>query len=396
MDYEHLHKEKQGEETYYSESTLIGILVVIAILLLIVIFFCVREIVQRYRNRKYQALVTKEPEIVDEIEATENIETIGGAVSKFQNVEIQNTEKQEVASKLRIHYGEVLTSEGYRSQEDFDESKEFILDTTAESQRVDLNATCISSVLSESRPSIGSSLDESRDAYNTRRRESSLSVLHESKDESVASYNTGKSGKRKELKFSMDESRESSINERGESVTSSASRKSSLYKTKKSGSRGKKKFFQLYYPVGDDLTVLETSIFTSRWKGYLAGQILVIDKIPIFEEGGPTHVKVHVTLLPAKRRVYKSAWIDVTTQGRCVMNDYYKCALDRYHPEKEKNLRIRAYGTLNPDIGSTKCVGECLVDIDELEKERAGLKFTISLSRKRNKKGLLHLMEDSD
>ena len=158
---------------------------------------------------------------------------------------------------------------------------------------------------------------------------------------------------------------------------------SSLYNTKESGLDGsKKKFFQVYYPVGDTSTVLLQSIYLSRHRGYLAGNLLEIDKLPRFRDGGPTFVRLHLTILPCKKHILKTMWVETLKEGRVKINEYYKYDLDQKNKGVEKQLRVRAYGTRNPDVSyGAKCVGECVVDIDQIEKERGGLNFWISLTR---------------
>ena len=161
----------------------------------------------------------------------------------------------------------------------------------------------------------------------------------------------------------------------------------SVYPIESSGLTGtKKKFYQLYYPVGDDATGLLQAIYSSRYRGYLAGKILEMDKIPAYEEGGPRLVKIHVSLLPCKKYMLRTDWTTVLN-GKATFYEYYKYTLNANNEENERELRVRAYGTRDSAGSVVKCVGECIVNIDEVEKEKGGMNFWISLSREKYRKG---------
>ena len=120
------------------------------------------------------------------------------------------------------------------------------------------------------------------------------------------------------------------------------------------------------------------AVFVSRAKKYLAGNILEVDDIPLNGVDRPQRVKVHVRLLPSKRVVIKTGWSenlkDEMSMKAFFMEEFRK-SISGFADESEKFLRFRVYGP-------QKCVGECYLDIDEVEAEKGTEMFWMHLKQK--------------
>ena len=159
------------------------------------------------------------------------------------------------------------------------------------------------------------------------------------------------------------------------------------YLTRNVGFIRSKKNSELCNKTDNNTAMLHHSVNTTsptRERRCLAGNILEIENLPSTSKGGPTHVKLHITLLPCKRHAHKTEWVEVVDDGRVVFNDCYSYDLSRSHPEKEKQMRIRAFGRRPADsnILTKKWVAECVLDMTIVEREK-GLDFWVALSNKK-------------
>ena len=132
-----------------------------------------------------------------------------------------------------------------------------------------------------------------------------------------------------------------------------------------------------YYPCLKDQPEILLAVFMSRKKKYIAGNIFEVEGIPGIESGGPSKVKVHARVLPAKRVIFRTKWTEVFAK-KAVFMDEFKHSLSDHHRRKEKNLRFRVYG-------EKKCLGECYVDIEEFEQYKGTKKFWMTLLQPKKK-----------
>ena len=131
-----------------------------------------------------------------------------------------------------------------------------------------------------------------------------------------------------------------------------------------------------YSNSGEQAPQILLSVYVSRAKQYIAGHIFEINEIPGIENGGPEKVKVHVRILPSKKIVLDTGWTDVFNR-KAFFVDEFKKSISKNADKKEKLLRFRVYG-------DKRCVGECCVDIEEIEGERGTQRFWMPLVQNEN------------
>ena len=127
--------------------------------------------------------------------------------------------------------------------------------------------------------------------------------------------------------------------------------------------------------------MLHQSVCTSRNEGYVAGKILKIDQVPAFQNGGPILVQLRVKVMPCKKYALKTPWVTVA-DNKAVFNDCYRHNLDKMLADREKQIRVRVYGSRDTDARTIQRLGECCFDIDDAEREYNGLEFWTALSWK--------------
>ena len=116
---------------------------------------------------------------------------------------------------------------------------------------------------------------------------------------------------------------------------------------------------------------LLTSVVVSADGKSITGNLFEIDGIPTSDNNGPKRVRIHVRVLPSKKLLHKTKWVEVE-QNKAVFNDEYKKSLDLKSNEKEKILRMRVYG-------DKKCIGNGFIKIDDNRLDKSGNKFWIPL-----------------
>ena len=133
-----------------------------------------------------------------------------------------------------------------------------------------------------------------------------------------------------------------------------------------------------YYSIqGECSSRILLALFVSRVKKYVAGNIFEIDDVLGKEEGGPTKVKVHARILPSRRMILETDWAEVLSKKAFFMKEF-KETISEINNEDEKLIRFRIYG-------DKKCLGECCVDLDEIEAGKETQRFWMQLVQKNGK-----------
>ena len=187
---------------------------------------------------------------------------------RYEPVPSEEPEKDEkpVKSTIYIHYGTVLTSDGAKNIPEFNISKDSVTYADDTYNESDMDTTKVSELLNKKEwESFDLDMEKLQDDV--------------AKEEALDDNEKGESLtdlEKTESLDNLDDLDGTAFDSPACDSSRLEKKRDSLYDIKRSGIMGKKSFYQLYYPVGDDLTLLEQSIYTSRWNGYLAGQILAI------------------------------------------------------------------------------------------------------------------------
>ena len=130
---------------------------------------------------------------------------------------------------------------------------------------------------------------------------------------------------------------------------------------------------------------VQCSLVYSREKRHVAGKIIQCDGLTFFGNKKPTHVRVHVVVLPIKKYALKTSWYQVPndTDGRVKIGEYFKFVFKLPPSELKTILRVRLYGrkTKVGSLGRPSCMGECYVTLLEVINSKGGLTLWRALSR---------------
>ena len=111
------------------------------------------------------------------------------------------------------------------------------------------------------------------------------------------------------------------------------------------------------------------SVSVSREKKTISGSLYEVVGLSKGKIGDPTKVSLHLRVLPTRRQIHKTRWVNVKEDKAVIMEDFKK-SLDTIPTVKEKYLRVRVYGDKDK-----QCLGSCYVDIDEMQKQQGNQQF---------------------
>lgn len=118
---------------------------------------------------------------------------------------------------------------------------------------------------------------------------------------------------------------------------------------------------------------IQLSLILNLERRYLAGKVTSIKEMPFPADGGPNQVKVHVVLLPARKYILKTKYIDI--EGNAKADEYFKYKF-KVTPDIElTTIRYRMYGRRFKFgiLGRERCIGETFVALSDVAKARGGL-----------------------
>lgn len=131
---------------------------------------------------------------------------------------------------------------------------------------------------------------------------------------------------------------------------------------------------------------IQSSLIYSKDLRYVAGKITQVNGLRFGDATGeshPSHVRVHVVILPVKKYALKTNWYSIPPNGRIKIGEYFKFLFKLPPSESKTMLRVRLYGRKSRVgmLGRPRCMGEMYVTLQEVVNARGGLTLSRGLSR---------------
>lgn len=119
---------------------------------------------------------------------------------------------------------------------------------------------------------------------------------------------------------------------------------------------------------------IQASMIYSESDQYVAGKIVQVDGLDVAGKMCPSHIRVHVVVLPDKKYAKKTKWVKVDDESKVHIGEYFKYIFPLFSLS-DATVRIRVYGRILRlgSIGRSFCMGECYVSLVEVCNSRAGL-----------------------
>lgn len=128
---------------------------------------------------------------------------------------------------------------------------------------------------------------------------------------------------------------------------------------------------------------IQSSLIYSKDMRYVAGKVIQADGLKFESANHPTHVRVHVVVLPIKKYALKTNWYEIPTAGKVRIDEYFKFVFKLPPSELKTMFRLRLYGrkVKMGSLGRAMCIGECYITLLEIINARGGLTLWRTLSR---------------
>jgi len=128
---------------------------------------------------------------------------------------------------------------------------------------------------------------------------------------------------------------------------------------------------------------VQCSLIYSKDMRHIAGKIIQVDGLRFNGGKKPSHVRVHVVVLPIKKYALKTSWYEINSQGKVKIAEYFKFVFKLPPSELKTMLRVRLYGRKAKvgSLGRPSCMGECYITLLEIINSKGGITLWRSLSR---------------